>query len=430
VAWLCAGDALPVGKPVRVRVEVKGPQATVTLDGVPTGRGVDSAGTPPALGAVGFLHYYNYAFEYRDLVLTPAGGEPIRLDIARGLAPEVWCRADPTYRPTGECLAVSDAETVVLRLHLPGAPGREIIRAQAEGYGVRGQSPLEGHLIVREQPADREALSVFSAVLEASQGPLRVRQVERLAPTATDDPGIAVLRVTSEPAPGRTRIDTVFSAAADAGRADIATALGQMSFQGRFGLVASEGGKVTSLTLVGTGHLACRGQRLELPAAVRGQVVGAVPEPPEVLVRLAPGSASPEGFEGQVLLIRRPEYLCPAVYSLLGATRATPDTWRLRLNLPLVLARGVVREVSHGQGSFATRTPVMKLRVNPGLFDGKPVAFAGQTGVTRLRTATEAAFVLADSAVLAGVSAGSEYTILDVGAGDELEIVPSVCLRP
>jgi hypothetical protein len=430
VAWLSAGASLPIGKAVRVRIEVKGTQATVALDGVPTDRGVDSVGMPPALGAIGFLHYYNYAFEYRDLVITPADGEPLRLDVGRRLDPEVWCRSDPTYEATGECLRVSDAEPVSLRLRLAGAPGREVLRAQAEGYGLRGQSPLEGHLIVRERPADRATPSVFCAVIEAALGSLRVRRLERLEPQGGGDPGLAVLRVVSEPAPGRTRVDTVFSAGTEIGHAEFAGDTGRLSFRGRFGLVASEDGKVTAMMLVGAGHLACGEQRLDLPAAVRGHVVDLVPGQPELLLRLAPGSASPEGRAGQTVLIRRPEYLCPATYTLLGVTVAGPDTWRLRLSMPFVLARGVIREVNRAQGSFATRTPVMKLRVNPGLFDGKPVAFAGQPGLVRLRTASEEAFVPAESAALAEVAPGGEYTVYDVGPGDELELVPMAWLRP
>ena len=48
-------------------------------------------------------------------------------------------------------LHARDSESVGLTLHILGGPGREIIRAKAEGFGVRGQSPLEGHCIVREQ---------------------------------------------------------------------------------------------------------------------------------------------------------------------------------------------------------------------------------------------------------------------------------------
>ncbi len=431
VVWLCAGDSLPAGRPVRVRVEVRGGQAAVTLDGVPTGRGVDSSGVPPAEGVVGFLHYYDYAFEYRDLVLTPAGGQPLRVDIGRRLDPEFWGRIDPTYVAAGDCLRVSDAEPISLRLHLAGAPGREVLRARAEGYGVRGQSPLEGHLIVRDRPGKREALSIFCGVIEAALGPWRVRRLERLTPESADDPGLAVLAITSEPLAGRTRTDVVVSAGADNARAEVLVEPGPLSFRGRFALVTIEGGAVTSLTLVGAGHVACGGQRLEAPAAVSGTVAAIDPERQELLVRLAPGSATPAGQEGRTLLVRGTGYLCPAAYTLQSAELSEPDVWRLRVDMPLVLARGAVREVDLAAARFATRTPVMKLRVNPGLFDGKPVAFAGRPGLARLTTAAEDAFRLGDPEPLAAVSPDSEYTVYDVGPGDEVEIVPCVSwLRP
>jgi hypothetical protein len=158
--------------------------------------------------------------------------------------------------------------------------------------------------------------------------------------------------------------------------------------------------------------------------------VALVPEPPELLVRLAAGSPSPASALGQKLLVHRSDYVCPSVYTLLSATVAGADTWRLRVNLPLVVARGVVREVRPAGGSFATRTPVMKLRVNPGLFDGKCVVFDGQPQAGRLLTAREDAFVVADSATLGGVRPGTGYSVYDVGIGDDVEIVPSATLRP
>ncbi|MFH1268493.1 MAG: hypothetical protein ABIK89_22450, partial [Planctomycetota bacterium] len=74
-------------------------------------------------------------------------------------------------------------------------------------------------------------------------------------------------------------------------------------------------------------------------------------------------------------------------------------------------------------GAFATRTPVMKLRVNPGLFNGKPARSASSGPEHRLKTATEGAFVLSDPGALSEFSAGGEYIVYDVGAGDRAEMV-------
>jgi len=105
------------------------------------------------------------------------------------------------------------------------------------------------------------------------------------------------------------------------------------------------------------------------------------------------------------------------------------DRWRLSLNLPLTVASGEIGSVNAAQGSFAAATPIMKLRVNPRLFDGKHVQARGSESVRRLQTATEDAFVLATPAGLADFAAGGQFTVFDVGVGDRIEIVPHGELR-
>ncbi|MGD9496947.1 MAG: hypothetical protein AB7Y46_11655 [Armatimonadota bacterium] len=73
-------------------------------------------------------------------------------------------------------------------------------------------------------------------------------------------------------------------------------------------------------------------------------------------------------------------------------------------------------------GSFASHTPVMKLRVTPGLFDGKLVSVDGGP-LRRLRAATEAAFVLAEPGALGMPALGQSYAVYDVGPGDQIEVV-------
>ena len=424
-AWLDAGGRLPVGKPVRVRVEVSGKSARVYQDGKLQPRGVDTSGEPLDEGVVGFLHYYNYAYDYCDLVLTPADGPALRVDLSTRLDPELWGKVDPTYSVDKGVLRARDAETMGLDLHLLGAPGREIIRAKGEGYGLRGQSPLEGHLIARDRVRDASSASAFAAVIETHLGQARVVDV---TPMAIRPDGDAVaLRVRT-----RDRVDYVISAL-DAAQNRVAELDGErVEFRGRFGFVATRGGEVDALGLVAGGFIECQGKRLESRGDVLGKIVRVDVEHDALLVQLEPGSAKPSSaVAGQHMLVHNPAFVCPSVYEVTGVKEDSAGLWRVQVSMPLAVARGVVRSIDAARGSFATRTPVMKLRVNPGLFNGKRVrARASSDSPSHvLKSATEAAFVLADPAGLGDFAVGGEYVVYDVGAGDGVEVLASCELR-
>jgi len=415
-------DLLPIGQPVPVRIEVTGGEAKMTIAGQPQGSAYVT-GAPTTSGSVGFLHYYNYAFDVRDLVITPQGGPPIRVDFSRPLDREFWARIEPTYEAGDGVLKVRDSEAVQFHLRVLGAPGREIIRARAEGYGVRGQAPLEGHLIVRERPADPARVTTFAAIMEAVKSAPRVARVQSLAITSgTDD--AAALQVECVEADGRPRVDIVVSAVDASAARTIAAPGAPVEFQGRFGLVTVKGGKVTGLMLVGGGQVACGGRRLDLPGSVHGRVQEALVADAALLVELDAGSAPlSEELVGRRLLVTSPAFVCPSVYTVRRIQRVDPKTWRLGLNMPLVVARGVVGSVAVEQGAFASRTPVMKLRVNPGLFDGKCVRRAPGAKEYRLKTATEAAFALAQPTAVREFEPGAEYLVCDVGVGDRVEVI-------
>jgi hypothetical protein len=431
VVWLDAGsDGLPIGQPVRVRIEIAGAAAKVTFDDKPSSRGVDTSGAPVDDGVVGFLHYYNYAYEYRDLVLTPTGGTPLRVDLGRELDPEFWSQVDPTYRAEAGCLSARDSQTPGLHLYLLGAPGREVVRAQAEGYGVRGSSPFEGHLIVRERMPDPTRTSVFAGVIEATlDTPPRVQSVAeiRVAPgqeLAWQERAGVAMKVECAEGPASERVDYLFSALRDDAEFAFATAAGEIRFQGRFGLVVTRAGEVQSLFLAGSGHLTCAGRRLETPAPVRGAIVAVEPEHDAILVRLDPGSADPAVSLGRRVLVTAPAFVCPAVYTVTRVEPAGAERWRLVLNLPLAVADGEIGSADVAKGAFASATPIMKLRVNPRLFDGKHVQAQGSPTAHRLRNATEEAFGLETPAGIADFAAGGRYTVYDLGVGDRIEIVP------
>ncbi|MBI3921553.1 MAG: heparinase II/III family protein, partial [Armatimonadetes bacterium] len=104
--WIdAAGTMLPVGKSVRMRVQVRSGKATVSLDGQVVERATEVIGAPPARGRVGFLHYYNYSYLYDDLTITPANDNVapvkadsrVRDDFLKPLDQKVWDRIEPTY---------------------------------------------------------------------------------------------------------------------------------------------------------------------------------------------------------------------------------------------------------------------------------------------------------------------------------------------
>lgn len=409
-------EQLAVGQPARVRVEIDGAEARMTIDGRSVGR-VDVAGSPADQGSLGLLHYYNYAWEYRDFRITDESGELLEPDFDRPLDPAFWARIDPTYTAGDGHLSVADHEALGLRLHLLGAPGQEIIKARAEGYGVRGRSPFEAHLIARRSVADPAVASVFAAVIEPFRIQPRVAAVEAVNLTGG---GATALRVTVSMPEGEPRVDSVFCALDPEVSHDATVDGVAVEFAGRYGFVATRAGRIVGMTLVGGGALRFGGEALADDGAFAGQIESTA-GPNSLLVR-AEGGRSPAVLVGGKLKVTNDRYRCPSVYTI-EAVERVGELWRLQLNLPLAVARGIVRATDPDTSAFASQTPVMKLRVNPGLFDGR-IAVGGSGRFHRLNTATEAAFVLTDPAALVDFAPGAAYTILDVGPGDRVEVIP------
>lgn len=416
-----------VGTPVRVRIDIRDGNATMTLDGKPAG-GVDVVGAPGDSGPLGYLHYYNYAWEYRDITITPAGEAPIAVDLSTELSPDFWARIDPTYRAENGALIVKDAEVRGLQVKLPGAPGREIIKAQAEGYGLRGRAPMEGHVIVRETVQDPSTGSVFVAVVEPfAMGP-RVRSVERVQLVGGADGPLAAadavaLRVVTDLPGGRSREDIILAALEPEPLRTAHVNGAAIRFQGRFGVIATRGGEILGLSLVGGGELHYADAELTGEGDLSANVVEVRPETDTIIIEPADGSIPPsERMIGRHIRLDGEGYVCPSTYTLTGIEPAGENRWALRLNMTQTLAHGVIKSVDAAAGAFATQTPVMKLRVNPGLFNGKPVR-AGDGPMHRLSTATEAAFALADAAVVGEFRPDQTYTVYDVGVGDTLTLI-------
>lgn len=419
--------SLPIGKPVQVEVKVRGGQATMTVDGQPSGQ-VDVTGSPGESGSLGLLHYYDYDWEYRDFEITPQGGDTIHMDFDAPLSEADWARIDPTYSAAAGMMKVSYNTGGALHLFAAGSPGREVIRASAEGYGVRGRAPLEGHLILRDIREDVAQGSAFLTVLEAVDGPSCVTGMQRLDITPSGDGTLSdcdavAMRVEATDSTGP-RVDYILSALDSETIRQVEVDGHTIRFRGAFGLVTTRAGAPTGLMLVGGGELACDGRTLSSPGNLTGQVATVDPSAPAIAVRLDDRCPTP-GAElvGAKIKLENAGYVCPAVYTVTSVEALPGGLWRLGLNMPVTVARGGIASVDAGDASFATRTPVMKLRMNPGIFDGKLARALPDGTPVRLTTATESAFVLADPAAISDFRPGGEYEILDVGVGDRFTIV-------
>jgi len=414
---------LAVGETAHFALARLGDRVMLKVNGDVVSRSPSVYGEPLTRAPVGFLHYYNYAFDYTDLAITAEGGEPRRPDLSSGLDRDFWARVEPTYSAAGGVLQARDAESLQLAVHLLAAPEREIIRAQAEGYGVRGKSPFEGHLIVRDRPADPASLTAFVAVIEASDGRARVSRVEALPIAPAADGRVVALRVETVTAGGRPRSDVVISSLEDDAAGVVTIDGTSLQFRGRFGLMTHEDGTPAAAMLVGGGHLGCAGALLEQPGDFTGSVTAAEVETAALRVRADEGSGPcGDHLVGRKLLVSNPDYPYPGVYTVQRVEPAGAE-WRLYLNMPLVVARGVIAALTPAEGFFASATPVMKLRVNPGLFDGRCARVSPDGPECRLRSAAPDAFRLAKPEDIRLFRQGAEYLVCDVGAGDRVRVM-------
>ncbi len=192
---------------------------------------------------------------------------------------------------------------------------------------------------------------------------------------------------------------------------------------GRFGLVTLERGMVKSMMLAGGRRLSCAGASMELPGDFHGRVVRVSPTDRTVVIRPDSASLSARPQIGQKVLFRNPGYGYPSVYTLEGIERGDEGLVRLTVNMPLIVARGRIGEVNTKASSFSSSTSVMKMRVVPRLFDGRVVRVDSTSEGYRLASATESAMVLADPSHLKAFSPGGEYSIQDIGEGDDAEVV-------
>jgi hypothetical protein len=350
-----------------------------------------------------------------DVALASKGGYGFLFDVRR-------LRTDGGFKAVWRA---KEDRKLGLRLLAVGGPGRTLIRAKGEGFGVRGQSPFEAHVIQREECADHAASSRFVNVFEVFKEKPALGEVRELGLAPATEPVRGLSAVALAIREGE-RTQYVFSAMdGHTLRRTEADGL-RFEFAGRFGVVTTRGGRVEAMRLVGGRRLACGEAVLETAGDFIGIVERVDLEGNALLVRPDAGSAPlPHEIAGQSLIASNPVWAVNSSYEIAGAEATPEGLVRVRLaEMPLLVARGVVESADLEEGCFASRTPVMKLRYVPRIFDGKRVRSRDASGAPEfvLKSAAEKAIALANRDAIRHFPPGGEYFIYDVGAGDRVEI--------
>jgi hypothetical protein len=254
-------------------------------------------------------------------------------------------------------------------------------------------------------------------VVEVTRGEPRVESVTRLPVTPADDKAIALRIVAGG------RADYVVSSLDPAKSFVAADGDVKIEFQGRFGWLSMAEGRTDVSRLVGGGRLRCGVHQMISPGNLKGTIVATDVEKNRLRVRFD-GNVAPEA--GQLMFVHNPGFVCPSVYRISFVMRESDGACAVSLSgMSLVVGRGRIAAMDEKSGSFSSATPLLKLRFNAGIFNGRRVRPADQNSAPefKLTSATEAAFKLEDPAGLKSFRVGGEYVVFDVGAGDEVEIV-------
>ncbi|OGG53441.1 MAG: hypothetical protein A3F84_12710 [Candidatus Handelsmanbacteria bacterium RIFCSPLOWO2_12_FULL_64_10] len=355
------------------------------------------------------------------VALTPqAGGTVAGPDVAFGDAPG-WGYIKDVSRAACEgtwsaTWRIGNEDRTGIRLTMLGDRGREIITGRGEGYGFFGKSPLDAYVLARS-PAKGET-TVYVAVLEPFQGHPFIRSVEPLtvsggvgAKVCVDGRTDYLFRKTEEVLACASEID---------GR--------RVEFDAAFARITLHDSGKRELHLIQGSYLKFGEEVLQGPAIPRGRVEAVHLTDDSLTVSLSSG----EGLaEGDLIVFRNPACICNSSAGVKTVERLDANRLKVGLSLSLNLSEGVVQSVEGD--AFTSDTCMTKLKVCPGLFDGKAVYVNGvRRGV--LKTATEGRFAFADPSAGAGLKAGDRFLVCDLDVGDEVEgmrsadlTLPQVC---
>lgn len=347
--------------------------------------------------------------------LTPQGsGTVAGPDVAFGDAPG-WGYIKDVSRATCErtwsaTWRIGNEEGTGIRLTMLGDRGREVITGKGEGYGFFGKSPLDAYVLARSHA--KGETTVYVALMEPFQGHPFIRSVHPLRVSG----GVGAKVVLEG------RMDYLFRRTEEV-PACVSEIHGErVEFDAVFARITLHDSGKRELHLIQGSCLKFGEEVLQGPAIPRGRVESVDPAGEAMVISLSSGDAL---AEGDLVVFRNPAYLCASSAEVRCAEALGGGRFRVALSLSLNLSEGVVRSVEGD--AFTSDTCMTKLKVCPGLFDGKAVYVNGaRRGV--LKRATEGRFVFSNPSAAAGLKAGDRFLVCDLDAGDDLEGMKSADL--
>jgi hypothetical protein len=299
-----------------------------------------------------------------------------------------------------------------------GEAGSTVITGLGEGTGLKGHSPWDRYVIGRRSATAGEE-SRFFAVLEPFgeatylDGVTPIRSGSGCAGVRVDVGDAIHYAIHGGP-------DGGFDGEVDGHR---------VSMSGEWAFVEVRSGRVSRVQTVGVTALTFGRLRLEGQAGPSGTVEAIDVAGRSLLV--ASGASLPVGdaLKGQTLLIGNPGYICNSSYPISNVEAEGKGRYRIHVpELSFLLSEGQVKRVDVEAGTLETDTPMLKLEVVQGLFDGKVVSSVEGEAGPRLRAAEKGRLVLAASDDTWAFD-DKPFYVYDVGPDDRWWITPSVCAQ-
>jgi hypothetical protein len=382
------------------------------------------------------------AFEGEVETDTQARGTLAGPDVGFGEAPGAGYIKDVTRTRTARgwrtTWRVGNEDDTGIRLWMPGADGRQVYTGKGEGYGFYGQSPWDACVVARSLPRDGQG-STFLGIYEPFQGTPFVRSISGLPVT-----GGTGVRVDL-----KDRTDYLMLRLDESGPCTATVADRPVAVDGRLARITVHQDRPAELHLICGRWLSFGKTRVDAGRAPAGEVLSLALGDGEGKVTV---SSEVPPVPGDVVLFRNAAYPCNSSYEIGSVAELGPGRFALGLGLSLVLSEGRVLSVDPDARAFVTDTCLTKLRMCPGLFDGKAVYVdgarcasiewagassrdpEGQTFVSGVQTDTVTdaeltVFRLSGEADLSDVRPDSRFVVCDLDAGDSFEVMRSACVQ-
>ncbi len=342
-------------------------------------------------------------------------------DVARARTDKGWTAA-----------WLADPEQQIgLRLHMTGAPGREVITCKGEGYGIVGESPWDAYTVTRHQSETEPCVSIFAAVIEPHKGETFISDVRRvqMEPYTALQPGLEPVAMVVE-----TTRDKTFYILHNPERDTPRTLeVDGHSFEltGQFATVCFTGGKF-DYGMLGNGEwLSVDGNSIEAESVVSGRIVSIDVEKNVVEVEAEKPLQVKAVDQGNVTFYN-PGYARGETFPLAGVEHPGGKRYRLDLGHTwLYEGRGKVTSVDAETNTMLTMTSQYKLFCGI-CYDGKWLRASDKNDAgawLQIENASEsfsvadgAKFTLQEPGSAAKMKPGDLFWVYSIAPGDSFEI--------